>query len=229
MSPHDERSYRRLIAPACYCGFIHPPDVGFDMLSFWRYLRFWATLALIGLSLLPSGLNAQDIPLREARYLYFEAWQEKDCGANALYDKLEDLDLDSSPVMMAYRGAAQTTRAMCVFFPWDKWKTFTEGRDELEEAIRLAPDEPEIRFLRISVQAHIPSILDYNDLNEDVPLAYDYLVKSYSDRTADHFTDKMTELLLFSDLLDEQQAAYLRSLVESNKITHEGGVGHSGR
>ena len=86
----------------------------------------------------------------------------------APFDKnvcLETLDILSNipdnNLALAYLGAFQIIRAKHFFNPFKKLKTFSEGKNNLEEAVRRAPDIVEIRFIRMSVQQEIPGILQY--------------------------------------------------------------------
>lgn len=73
-----------------------------------------------------------------------------------------------NPVCLAYLGAFQTIRANHVNSPLSKLNTFNKGKKNIEQALKKAPDNIELRFIRLSVQVNCPDFLQYNDnINED--------------------------------------------------------------
>lgn len=74
----------------------------------------------------------------------------------------------SDAVIRAYQGSFQARLAEFSINPYTKWSYFNEGRDLLEAAALEAPDNPEILFIRLSVQLKAPSFLGYNnDIKND--------------------------------------------------------------
>ncbi len=111
-------------------------------------------------------LQAQSISINEVRKMYFEGW-EGECGAKELADYLEKAATDTIPVLMAYKAAATTTLANCRINPLGKLSVFNEGKNDLEKAVDLAPEDLEVRFIRYTVQTNIPGILNYDDTETD--------------------------------------------------------------
>ena len=59
-------------------------------------------------------------------------------------------------------------RAETQFNPLAKLQTFLAQRDPLEAAIVAAPDHPELRLFRLSIQWSVPFFLDYaSNMDED--------------------------------------------------------------
>lgn len=67
-----------------------------------------------------------------------------------------------SNLELAYLGALETIWAKYVGNPFSKLSTFNKGKEKLEKAVKNAPDNLEIRYLRLSVQKNAPSILGYD-------------------------------------------------------------------
>ena len=86
----------------------------------------------------------------------------------------------ASNVHLAYLGALQTIWAKHVSGPVAKLKTFNKGKQNLEAAVKADPHNVEIRFLRLSVQQHAPSFLDYDD---DIKADKAFILK-YRDRVS---------------------------------------------
>lgn len=67
----------------------------------------------------------------------------------------------------AYEGVARMAYAKHKLNPYSKYKSFIEGRNLLELAIKTDSQNLEIRFLRYIIQNHAPSFLGYNKSIED--------------------------------------------------------------
>ncbi len=75
-------------------------------------------------------------------------------------------DLGKNPksaLHLGYLGAYQTIWANHTFSPFSKLSTFKKGKNNLEKAIEMDNDDAELRWLRLSIQLHAPSFLNYND------------------------------------------------------------------
>lgn len=84
-----------------------------------------------------------------------------------MISELEKVKNDSA-VNLAYLGGFQTIWANHVFSPIKKLNTFKEGKKNIEQAIKKAPDNVEIRFIRLSVQKNALSFLGYkSNVKED--------------------------------------------------------------
>ncbi len=97
----------------------------------------------------------------QVRSMFFDFDAEK-CMSQELYKFLSDKDIENNFVMQAYMGAALAASADCVSNPYTKLKRFRDGRKMIETALANEPHHPEIRFLRLSVQAGAPSFLNYS-------------------------------------------------------------------
>ena len=65
-------------------------------------------------------------------------------------------------------ATARMMRAETQLNPFAKLQTFLAQRDPLEAAIAAAPDHPELRLFRLSIQWSVPFFLDYtSNMDED--------------------------------------------------------------
>jgi hypothetical protein len=88
-----------------------------------------------------------------------------------LIAKLEAFNENNHPLYAGYRAAATMIMAKHVFNPFSKFSYFKKGRNLLEKAIAKNKGDIELRFLRFSIQTHLPRFLDYNDnINMDKAL-----------------------------------------------------------
>lgn len=82
----------------------------------------------------------------------------------------------SDAVTKAYIGTLESILADQQGNPFSKLSWFNKGKKKIEEAVNESPKNPEIRFLRLSVQANAPSFLFYNsNIEEDKKIVIDNL------------------------------------------------------
>lgn len=108
----------------------------------------------------------------------------------------------SDAVILAYQGSFQARLAEFSINPYTKWNCFSEGRDLLEAAVTSAPENPEIRFIRLSVQLKAPSFLGYtSDIKNDTRRVVNALHTGWlvSDRA---FRTKVIDFLLANADID---------------------------
>lgn len=134
--------------------------------------------------------------VREAYRMAFENEE----ATKKLYDDLTVVGKNDDPVLIAYKGAVTTMMAIYAKGVKNKKSFFKTGRDLLEHAIATAPENVEIRCIRLSVQENVPRITGYHkNREEDIQFIienYDSMkdegakafIKGYADRS-DSFTD----------------------------------------
>lgn len=84
----------------------------------------------------------------------------------------------STSIGSAFKGALLVKKARFSSTPREKLELFKEGKDLLEKAIALHPQNCELRFLRYVVQSQSPDILKYKmHLTEDSEI----IVSNYSE------------------------------------------------
>ncbi|MBL3656263.1 hypothetical protein [Fulvivirga sediminis] len=116
---------------------------------------------------------------------------------------LSNLQGDENDVK-AYKGTLLMTKAGLVNGPMNKLDHFKEGRELLEDAIESRNANVEYRFLRLTIQEHVPGILNYNDeIEEDKAL----ILRGYPELDADlkgYIKDyaKQSTVLKAEDLID---------------------------
>ena len=107
-----------------------------------------------------NGITAHDPDLEFVRNQYEHAATDKkvcETMIALLSNRTE------SNVHLAYLGACQAIRAKHVKGVWSKLNTFNKGRRNIEQAVKMAPGNIEIRMIRMSVQKNCPAFLGYND------------------------------------------------------------------
>ncbi len=102
----------------------------------------------------------------EIRNSYHAATQSE-ADAEVFYNLVKDISKSDKPEMVAYKGAAKALLAR--YEPLTKRKEkLKEGINWVEDAIAKAPNNTEVRLIRLSIQENIPKFLKYNDnIDED--------------------------------------------------------------
>lgn len=129
-----------------------------------------------------NKVYAADPDIQEIKHL-FQASAKSKASANQLLKLLSTVDESSSPLLISYKGAAEMMQAKYVFSPISKLKRFNTGKNLIETAVKKAPDNLEIRFLRFAIQTNLPAFLGYN---EHIPLDKKYILanlKTTKDKT----------------------------------------------
>lgn len=71
-------------------------------------------------------------------------------------------------IIKGYFAGSHFIKASHAMAPWTKWSEFKTGKKLLEQAIHSAPNEPELRFIRLTIQANLPGFLNYSsDIKAD--------------------------------------------------------------
>lgn len=81
--------------------------------------------------------------------------------ANFCREMTQQLSKEPGTVYLAYLGAFQAIWAHHTVNPLGKLNSFNEGRKKIEAALKIEPNNIEIRFVRYSIQKNAPSFLNY--------------------------------------------------------------------
>ena len=156
--------------------------------------------SLIIFSLLSINLNTQDTS--EFIKLFQTAADDK-----SKCEKLIELTKSKSNALeQAYHGAGLVMMANHVWAPTSKLSNFNKGSDELDAAVEKDSNNPEIRFLRYSIQLKAPGFLNYKDnLKEDRKIIFEKL-KGYN---KPEFQIMAANFLLENDKCSEMEINFL--------------------
>ncbi|MEQ8625653.1 MAG: hypothetical protein RJQ00_02435 [Vicingaceae bacterium] len=109
---------------------------------------------------------AQNNKLVELRTSYIEALHDCD-EAERVYDIFLAVE-NPSAKMLAYRAALEAIMTKTTWNLFKKINYLNKSETSFNKAIEMAPDDVEIRFMRMAVQYEIPEYLGYSeDMEED--------------------------------------------------------------
>ena len=114
---------------------------------------------LVVLLFMPVLSSAADLP--QIRKEYYAAVNDVK-AAEKFYDKLRKNN-SQEPILMAYLGIAQAVKARHAINPYTKLSFLKSGMKSLNAAVLKSPDDLEIRFLRFTLEHHVPSFLGYSE------------------------------------------------------------------
>lgn len=118
----------------------------------------------------------QAFSIEEIRSAYSKAMEDSKF-ADQLLQSLSDVTIND-PVLLAYKGATEALIAKHAFNPYKKLEYLDRSMKNLGSAIERDPLNPEIRFLRFTIQYYVPSFLGYTkNLDEDKTM----IVKNFSE------------------------------------------------
>lgn len=66
---------------------------------------------------------------------------------------------ENAPRLWGYWAATLALKARFTINPFEQFQAIQEAQKEFERALKAAPDEPELRFLRLSVEYNTPVFL----------------------------------------------------------------------
>ncbi len=118
------------------------------------------------------------------------------CTSEKLYQKLAGYELDDSPVLLAYRGVSRAMMADCVVNPYKKYDYFKSGKNEIERAMKLRPDNLDVHFVRYMAQIRMPAFLGYNNTEEDIAFIMNKLEEQIGKKHDLDFCSKVIEAII---------------------------------
>ncbi len=132
--------------------------------------------------------------LEVVRKLYQECPRhEKSC--QELLDLLKPYRITDHPLLYGYQASATMMLARHVFSPVSKLRNFNRGKQMLEAAISAAPEDVELRLLRLLAQSNAPGFLGYRDeIVSDKNFIFNELPKIREPQTRDFIIRSLAAL-----------------------------------
>lgn len=134
--------------------------------------------------------------IAEKMYVDFKAFTEAD-----------------QPILVGYRGISEMLMCKHVLNPMSKLNYFRRGKRMLERAIKLAPGNTELIFLRYTTQVNVPTLLNYSgDLDGDKDKLLSYLNNGMSDQTDEDLYTRIKTYMLQSTRLSAFEKNNIKNL-----------------
>jgi hypothetical protein len=126
----------------------------------------------------------------------FRNQYEKAINNKALAEKMVaalELKTNITPIERGYKGALKMILAKHYYNPLNKLNSFNAGKTELEKAIELLPNSPELIYLRYSCSVNSPSFLNYK---KNVQADKAFLVKAIVTLKDEDLKKRISEFLV---------------------------------
>lgn len=100
----------------------------------------------------------------------------------AMFQAFESTDISGNNTLLGYKGAVELGMARHDSNPFKKMSFFSDGKKHLEEAIAKDHDNIELRFLRLTIQVHLPAFLGYSEnVESDKAFVQNHLYEAKSE------------------------------------------------
>lgn len=132
-----------------------------------RFVTVMKTIVtIVYCSLASICMAGSDLPLDTVRVSFYRATLDPELSIG-LSEQL-DAQTSTTPLEQAYLGASRAVMIKTTWNLWYKYKWLDQASATLNQAVNDDPNNVEIRFLRYSVEWHVPAYLGYSDhLTED--------------------------------------------------------------
>ncbi|MCS7018211.1 MAG: hypothetical protein RMJ87_03685 [Cytophagales bacterium] len=136
-------------------------------------------------------------------------------NATAMMHQMEALEHRNNPLWIAYYGALQTLQARSIFNPLEKLQLTKRSQETLARAVALDPENPEIRFLRFSIQLGLPTYLNLSHhLAEDRRIICEKLPLAAQNKALPlHHIHKIASFMLREGKLEPTQKVVMENLL----------------
>ena len=139
-------------------------------------------------------LNIQSIDLNTIRHDYKEAAQDK-TKVNSFNTQLINVTKKNKPILVAYKGAGIALKGRYSKKIKDKKSFFIEGVTLVDYALKKAPSNIELRFIRLGIQENTPKLLKYKgNISEDK----DYILANFKTVKSSNLKKHIQEYVLQS-------------------------------
>lgn len=165
--------------------------------------------------------NNKPIPvnelMNEMRIVYYSAVEDE--------NKIKDLDsminnnfkcggFDCPPIIIAYKAGVEALKSKHAFWPFTKLERLNDSMEIFSEAVKLSPDNLEIRFMRFSILHYVPTFLGYtNEMNDDLNIIIRLLEHSQTGSLDKSIIKGIIEFMAASERGNENQINILNSLL----------------
>ena len=149
------------------------------------------------------SLLAQDAVMVELRKLLYKSTLKESyiSEANSYMDENEE-----QVPFLSYKAMLIFIKAKYIVNPFKKLSYFNEGKEKMEKAVELNPNDVETRFLRLVIQHQVPSFLSYNEHKKSDK---EFILKHFSQLTDSDLKGRILLFLKENELLTTEEISQL--------------------
>lgn len=160
-----------------------------------------------------TGVKGQEVDMDNIRMDFYEATH--DSGKSIpLFEKISNVN-NPPALLIAYRAATEAVMIKTKWNPFVKFSLLNKSRDSFLNAVEKDDRDLEIRFLRFSVQHHIPGFLGYSkDMDEDKTFIIDR-IESYKREAVvnDEMVNYIIDFLIASNRCTAEEINKVKSIM----------------
>lgn len=156
-------------------------------------------IALLSLVLFLSFWQAPS--LQQLRDVYPQLSNDASLTEKIL-ESLDEVKPNDGAKLLGYKGAVQTVMAKHLRNKREKKEFFTQGVAQLEAAIAMAPNDIELRCLRLSVQENSPKFLGYHKAKAEDKA---FLLAHFSETSSGSISAFVKQYVVQSDEFSEAE------------------------
>lgn len=156
------------------------------------------SLVFLVFLVLSSMAQAQDI---ESIRLQYPKAEKDSVLTNQLYLELQNTS-ESDAILMAYKGGLSTLKAHFAKKIKLKKEYFQQGAQWIDSAIKIHPQNPELRYIRLSVQENAPKIVRYH---QDIDADKKVLLETYPNLKSETLKAVIRDFVRTSSSFDETE------------------------
>lgn len=128
---------------------------------------------------------------------------------DSLYTNLQNIS-KKPPLVIAYLGALEALKAKDSWNPYKKVKFLNQSNKTVKQAVTANPDDMEIRFIRFSIQFHLPGFLGLSkDMIADKNEIIQQLKQKHYGSADKVFVQNIIKFMVDSKQCTPQEVAFL--------------------
>jgi len=160
-----------------------------------------------------SLTNPEQKLLNDLRLTYYRAVEEEDS-----IPELEEFITKNyvavsevnKALAVAYTAGIDAVKSKHAFWPLTKLNYLKKSLETLESAVKIEPDNLEVRFMRFSILHYVPGFLGYsNERNDDAKVIFKELLKKNYNLIDKKIQKGIYEFLVDSERLSEKETELL--------------------
>ena len=154
------------------------------------------------------GLRSNDLSPQHLRSLYYQA-SKNSSDADKFYDLVKDAGTQS-PLLLGYKGMAEFMKCYHSYNPVSKLNYFYKGKQDLDHAITLTPNNVELRYLRFTVQTNLPPFLNYrSEITSDKDFLIHHIGSTHTDT---ELRSMICEYMIKCDFCSNEEKTFFQNI-----------------
>lgn len=174
-------------------------------------------ILLYSLLLIPT-LYASDSPfsISNLRDLYPKASAKEEVGRK-FYDKMATYK-GTNPVVLGYQAVSEAVMAKFAWSPYQKLRHIRNSGKIFQQALASDPRNPEVRFLRYTVEYSVPRYLKMSEnLAQDRDIVVDHLLRYPNSKVDPEGFRLMSAFMMKENHLSASEKAEISRKLEKKK------------